>query len=224
MFRVIRIVPAIALIAFACSADQRRSADSAAASGDSTGVLDSVPPLAAPAPPDTTGVPGPVVGRPAPASAGAQKAPVPPAAAKPASSKPGGTFGPKDGLHIDPARPPRDSSKPRPPMLSTQKPTSQTVATLESEVRALARATGCERTAQCRTAPIGVKGCGGPRGYIVYCPLTTDTAALFRKLGELERADREFNRRNQVVSTCEFMTPPAVGVVAGRCAAAPRTP
>lgn len=109
-------------------------------------------------------------------------------------------------------------------MVSTQKPSSQSVASLESDVRALARATGCERSAQCRTAPLGVKGCGGPRGYIVYCPLTTDTAALFRKLAELERADREYNQKNQVISTCEFMTPPAVGVIAGRCAAIPRAP
>lgn len=224
MRHLIVIVPALAIVAFACSAEQRRGADSTAAAGDSTGAIGSGRPPEALAPPDTTGVTVPAVRRPAPAPAGALKTPVPPAVVPPASKTTGGTFGPKDGLHIDPARPPRDSSRPRPPMLNTQKPPTQSVASLESAARALASTSGCERSAQCRTAPLGAKGCGGPRAYLVYCPLTTDTAALLRTLRELERVEQEFNRKNQIVSTCEFMTPPAVRVVAGRCAAVPGAP
>jgi hypothetical protein len=92
---------------------------------------------------------------------------------------------------------------------------------LEREARALAKAEGCEQTAQCRTAPVGDRPCGGPREYLVYCSLTTDSAALFRKLGELAAAEKAFNAQSGMMSTCEFRMPPAVGLSAGRCAVSP---
>ena len=80
--------------------------------------------------------------------------------------------------------------------------------------------TGCATATACRTAPVGSRGCGGPRSYVVYCPASTDTAALLRKLAELERAEREYNEREGVVSTCEMRMPPAVTAQGGSCAAA----
>jgi hypothetical protein len=94
------------------------------------------------------------------------------------------------------------------------------VQRLEAEARALARTSGCERASQCRTAPLGSKACGGPRTYLVYCSLTTDSAALFRKLDELRRAEEVRNRREGAVSTCEMALPPQVEVVGGSCRAA----
>jgi hypothetical protein len=93
-------------------------------------------------------------------------------------------------------------------------------ARLEREARALASTTGCASAASCRTAPVGSRGCGGPRSYVVYCPASTDTVALLRKLKELERAEIEYNEREGVVSTCEMRMPPDVAVQAGRCVAA----
>jgi hypothetical protein len=92
------------------------------------------------------------------------------------------------------------------------------IARLEREARALARAEGCSAD-QCRTAPVGSRPCGGPREYIVYCAATTDSAALFAKLAELARAEEAFNRANEMMSTCEFRTPPGVAVQGGRCVA-----
>lgn len=216
-------MPALLVLALACSSGQRKGADSASATGDTTAAADTVAAPVVPAPLD---IPGDATRPRVTAPASAAKTPQPPAAVPPAAARAGGggTFGPKDGLHIDPARPPRDPALPRPPLLSTQKVSSQTVASLEADARALANTAGCERASQCRTAPVGAKGCGGPRTYLVYCPLTTDTAALFRKLAELERAERELNRRNNVVSTCEFMMPPSASIEAGRCAAPRRAP
>jgi hypothetical protein len=53
----------------------------------------------------------------------------------------------------------------------------------------------------------------------VYCVKTTDTAALRRKLDEIATAERAYNAKYQLVSTCEFRTPPAVGLVAAACQA-----
>jgi len=92
------------------------------------------------------------------------------------------------------------------------------IARLEREARALAHAEGCA-AGQCRTAPVGSRPCGGPRTYIVYCAAKTDSAALFAKLAELARAEDEYNRRNQLASTCELRMPPGVALSGGRCIA-----
>ena len=100
------------------------------------------------------------------------------------------------------------------------------VARLEREARALAHTEGCASAGQCRVAPLGHRACGGPRDYVAYCAATTDSAALFRKLDELARAEDEYNRAAGIASTCEFRTPPAVTVAGGRCAitaSSPRT-
>jgi hypothetical protein len=93
------------------------------------------------------------------------------------------------------------------------------IARLEREARALTTTSGCEAASSCRTAPVGVRGCGGPRDYLVYCPATTDTATLLRKLEELARVEAAYNEREGVVSTCEMRLPPALSVSGGRCVA-----
>ena len=94
------------------------------------------------------------------------------------------------------------------------------LARLEREARALVSTTGCAEATSCRTAPVGWRGCGGPRSYVVYCPASTDTVALLRKLEELKRAEMEYNEREGVVSTCEMRLPPGVTVEGGNCVAA----
>jgi hypothetical protein len=91
------------------------------------------------------------------------------------------------------------------------------LAQLEREARALAKTTGCSSDAQCRTAPVGWRGCGGPRTYIVYCAATTDSVALFRKLDELKRAETAYNQKSGMMSTCEMRMPPAVSAQGGSC-------
>lgn len=89
---------------------------------------------------------------------------------------------------------------------------------LEAEAKALVKAEGCS-AGQCRTAPVGSRACGGPRYYLVYCARTTDSAALFAKLDAVAAAERAYNVKYQVMSTCEFRTPPHVGVTGAMCAA-----
>jgi hypothetical protein len=91
------------------------------------------------------------------------------------------------------------------------------IARLERDARALVRTTGCDAASSCRTAPVGWRGCGGPRTYLVYCAASTDTVALMRTLEELKRAETAYNERESVVSTCEMRLPPNVTAEGGRC-------
>ena len=88
---------------------------------------------------------------------------------------------------------------------------------LEAEARALAKVTGCNESDQCRTAPVGHRPCGGPRTYLPYCALTTDSAALFRKLEQLAAAERDYNAKRGIGSTCDFRSPPPVEAASGTC-------
>lgn len=98
------------------------------------------------------------------------------------------------------------------------------IARLEREARALAHVEGCAAAGRCRTAPLGHRACGGPRDYVVYCATTTDSAALFRRLDELSRAEEAEQQRSGVVSTCEFRMPPTAVLAGGRCGAASGVP
>ena len=93
------------------------------------------------------------------------------------------------------------------------------IVAFENEAKALVKTDGCSSAGECRTAPVGSRACGGPRYYLVYCSRTTDSAALFRKLDAVAAAEREFNSRYQIVSTCEFRLPPKVALTGGSCQA-----
>lgn len=89
---------------------------------------------------------------------------------------------------------------------------------LEDQAKAIAKVAGCG-SSECRAAAVGSKACGGPRYYLPYCAKTTDSAALYRKLDEVAKAEQAYNRKYQIVSTCEFKMPPQVGSVGGSCVA-----
>ena len=93
------------------------------------------------------------------------------------------------------------------------------IVSLEDQAKALVKTDGCTSSDQCRTAAVGNRACGGPRYYLVYCSRTTDSAALFARLKAVADAENEFNRRYNVVSTCEFRMPPQVAFTSGSCQA-----
>lgn len=91
---------------------------------------------------------------------------------------------------------------------------------LERDARRLANAEGCRDAGSCRVAPYGVKACGGPRGYLVYCVVGTDSVALARKLDELARLERAYNQRYGIASTCDIQVEPNLALVGQTCRAA----
>ena len=93
------------------------------------------------------------------------------------------------------------------------------IVALENEAKALVKTDGCSSAGDCRTAAVGSRACGGPRYYLVYCSRMTDSAALFKKLEAVAAAEREFNSRYQLVSTCEFRMPPTVALSGASCQA-----
>ena len=102
-----------------------------------------------------------------------------------------------------------------------QKADWEQILALENQAKALLKADGCSSTGECRTAPVGARACGGPRYYLVYCARTTDSAALFRQLDAVAQAERDFNMRYNIASTCEFRMPPTVALSGGSCQAQP---
>ena len=125
---------------------------------------------------------------------------------------------PDDAVSSD-RQPPGSGPGAQAPLMSTDTATDPTVRRLEREAMALARADGCTSAEQCRSAPVGSRPCGGPRYYVPYCPLTTDSAALFAKLAEVSRAEEEYNRRAGLASTCEFRMAPELELSGGACRA-----
>lgn len=91
------------------------------------------------------------------------------------------------------------------------------VAQLEHQALAIAKNTGCSRDDQCRNVPVGIKACGGARYYLKYCVVSTDTVALFRKLAELATAERAYNSKYHIVSTCMMITPTRPHLEGGVC-------
>lgn len=92
------------------------------------------------------------------------------------------------------------------------------IVKLEDEAKAVAKVAGCA-SSECRAAPVGSRACGGPRYYLPYCSKTTDSVALYQKLDAVAKAERDYNRKYNIASTCEFRMPPVVEVIGGSCVA-----
>ena len=94
---------------------------------------------------------------------------------------------------------------------------STALDSLDRAARAMVDSGGCSDSSQCAVAAVGVRGCGGPRDFVVYCRLTTDSAALFAKLDELSTAERAFNTKYQIASNCDMRLPPPTQLVGRVC-------
>ncbi len=93
------------------------------------------------------------------------------------------------------------------------------IVSIEAEAKKIAHTEGCSSSADCRTAAVGSRACGGPRYYIPWCAKTTDSAALYNKLGEVAKAEQAYNRKYNIASTCEMRLPPLVEATGGSCTA-----
>jgi hypothetical protein len=112
----------------------------------------------------------------------------------------------------------------QPPAGDSQAQDRAAIDQLLRDTKALAHTGGCASADQCAVLPIGARACGGPEDYVVYCPRTTDVAALERKASELDSAEKAFNAKYHIVSTCILKEPPRVTRAGGSCRAAPATP
>jgi hypothetical protein len=120
-------------------------------------------------------------------------------------------------------RQPAPSSDPAPPpqTSATERTAPPSGDTLRAAVHAEVKEPVCQEPAQCRAAGYGNKPCGGPRSYLIYSILTTDSARLATALERYNEWDATRNRQLGTVSNCLFEAPPRLACSAGRCAKAP---
>ena len=116
--------------------------------------------------------------------------------------------------------PPESSDNPAPTSaVSSEDSDRQAIEKLEANARSIVKPDGCTTSSDCRAAPIGARGCGGPRDFIVYCMKITDSVELARRIATVDSAEKAFNTKYNVMSTCELRLPPVVVLSGGSCVA-----
>lgn len=89
--------------------------------------------------------------------------------------------------------------------------------TRKAEARELVVATGCSTVERCDALPMGVRACGGPQEYVVFCRDTTDVPALESRLGEIDRIEHGYNVACGIASICILVAAPELVLNDGRC-------
>jgi hypothetical protein len=132
----------------------------------------------------------------------------------------------------DDGAPPSTAGTDSPPSPGAATPASDSVErhrelvrieSLKVAARTTANPEGCSTAGQCAAIALGSKACGGPTEYLVYCPRSTDTLRLRELVDEVERAERAYNTRWGIVSTCEMLLEPRLVLEGDVCRAAPAT-
>lgn len=77
------------------------------------------------------------------------------------------------------------------------------------------KACGAERT--CGAIGLGSKPCGGHWMYLSYSLRAADVPLLARKVAAYNQLEAALNRRENRVSDCTVMLPPAVACTDGQC-------
>ncbi len=89
--------------------------------------------------------------------------------------------------------------------------------TKKETARALAVEKGCAVVEGCDALPMGVRACGGPQEFVVFCRDSTDLAALEATLADIDRLEHGFNLACGIGSTCILVVRPELILVEGRC-------
>lgn len=90
---------------------------------------------------------------------------------------------------------------------------------MEAAIDAMIADRTCGGDGDCRAIAFGAKPCGGPWSYKVYSAARVDSTELAVAVAEYNAYNEELNRRYGWVSTCDFVSEPAVGCVGSECAA-----
>ena len=90
---------------------------------------------------------------------------------------------------------------------------------MRQEIDALIGDAAGSSIADCRSAAIGSKPCGGPWAFIVYSASSTDPTELARQLAEYNAFEAEMNGLYGYVSDCSIPNMPVLVFKDGRCIA-----
>lgn len=97
---------------------------------------------------------------------------------------------------------------------------AQTMDSLRLEIQELVGQAQASSVDNCRAIPFGAKPCGGPWTYLVFSTEKTDSAGLADLVGRYNAIEARLNREEGRISDCQFVTPPSLRLVDGRCRAA----
>jgi hypothetical protein len=109
----------------------------------------------------------------------------------------------------------------RKPAPAGERPDSVASGDIRASITQQIGTAACTSPAVCRTLPLGVKPCGGPRQFLVYSLAVTDSARLARDAARFNEAEARKNRDQGMVSDCSMLMAPQVSCVSGKCAAVP---
>ena len=90
---------------------------------------------------------------------------------------------------------------------------------MRQEIDALIGDAAGASIADCRSAAIGSKPCGGPWAFIVYSASSTDPTELANRLAEYNAFEAEMNALYGYVSDCSIPSMPVLVFKDGRCIA-----
>jgi hypothetical protein len=93
----------------------------------------------------------------------------------------------------------------------TQEEEAQNLRVLLSEIEVLATSESCVDASAWTYTSYGEKACGGPVGYIGYAT-SIDTVLFLQKVEAHRKAERAFNEKWGIISTCDTPQEPS-GVV-----------
>jgi len=91
------------------------------------------------------------------------------------------------------------------------------LAELLQEIRVAAGVARADELSQCKAIAVGEKPCGGPERYLVYSTLTADEARLIELVERYNAASARLARDQDLVSDCQFVEEPALGLEGGFC-------
>lgn len=96
------------------------------------------------------------------------------------------------------------------------------LAGLLQEIRTAAGIARADEPSQCRAIALGEKPCGGPERYLVYSTLAADEARLQALVERYNAAAAQLARDQDLVSDCQVIEPPELGLEGGFCMPVPR--
>ena len=90
---------------------------------------------------------------------------------------------------------------------STQEEERAELATLKSEIEALANTSTCNESTECKSIAFGSKPCGGPWSYLIYST-SIDTQKLEEMVNNYNQTEDKFNEKYGIASDCSLASPP----------------
>ena len=91
------------------------------------------------------------------------------------------------------------------------------LAAFREEALLLIGEASCSEIGECRSLPFGAKPCGGPREYLIYSIINSDTLKFREKVDEYNSWNEVLNKRYGYMSDCMLVEEPQLVCLDGKC-------